>query len=114
MYTYIYIYIYIVPGPVLSLSADPEVVQLTLSWNPPTELNGPIIVYEISYGIHGEDDMTYINTTATLYTLVGFSPNSVVSFQVRAYTMIGPGEIASNQVSTGSVREFLYSYTCCC
>ena len=104
--------IFIVPGPVLSLSADPEVVQLTLSWKPPIELNGPIIVYEISYGI-GEDDMTYTNTTATRYTLKGYSPNTVVSFQVRAYTVIGPGEIASNRVSTGSVREFLYSYTCC-
>lgn len=96
----------VVPGPVSSLSADPEVVQITLSWNPPTEQNGQIIVYEIIYGTGEDNNMTYTNTTATRYTLEGFSPNTVVSFQVRAYTKIGPGRNVSSQVSTGSVREF--------
>ena len=96
----------VVPGPVSSLSVDPEVVQITLSWNPPTEQNGQIIVYEIIYNGTGGDNMTYTNTTATQYTLEGFSPNTVVSFQVQAYTKIGAGKNVSSQVSTGSVREF--------
>ena len=94
----------VVPGPVSSLSVDPEVVQITLSWNPPTEQNGQIIVYEIIY--NGTGNMTYTNTTTTRYTLEGFSPSTVVLFQVQAYTKIGPGKNVSSQVSTGSVREF--------
>ena len=97
--------VHAVPGPVSSLSANPEVVQLNVSWNPPNEPNGIIIAYEVGFGDQGS--FKYTNTSATWYTLRGFSPNTIVSFQVRAYTKIGPGKTVSSQVSTGSVREFL-------
>ena len=32
------------------------------------------------------------NTSATQYTLRNLSPNTVVTFSVRAYTIAGPGE----------------------
>ena len=79
----ILISVHAVPGPVSSLSANPEVVQLTVSWNPPNEPNGIIIAYEVGYGNQGS--FKYTNTTTTRYILWGYSPNTVVSFQVRAY-----------------------------
>ena len=84
------------------LSATPEVVQLTISWSPPSEPNGVIIAYEVYSNNSG-----YTNTSATQLTLRDLSPNTVVTYRVRAYTIIGPGASVTGQASTGSVREFV-------
>ena len=78
-----------VPGPVTDLSATPGVVQLTISWSPPLEPNGRITMYQISYNTGVE-----YNTSATQHTLRDLTPNTAVTFSVRAYTIIGPGESA--------------------
>ena len=91
-----------VPGPVSDLSASPEVIQLTISWSPPSEPNGVIIAYEVYSNSSG-----YTNTSATQLTLRDLSPNTVVTYSVRAYTNIGPGENETDQASTGSVRKFI-------
>ena len=52
------------------------------------------------------------NTSATQYTLRDLTPNTVVVFSVRAYTIIGPGENVTDQASTTSVREFILSSLC--
>ena len=114
---------YTVPGPITNLSAIPGVVQLHISWNPPSELNGVIIVYEVCSNISGV--INYTNTPATQHTLRDLPPNTVVTFNVRAYTIIGPGEYVTGQNTTGSVREYYscllkyfllatYSYIVCC
>ena len=89
-----------VPGPVSDLSAAPGVVQLTISWSPPSEPNGRITMYQISYSTG-----VVFNTLATQHTLRDLTPNSLVVFSVRAYTIIGPGENVTMQTSTTSVRK---------
>ena len=91
-----------VAGPVISLLATSGVVQLTISWSPPTEPNGVIIAYEVYSNSSG-----YTNTSATQLTLRDISPNTVVTYSVIAYTIIGPGASVTGQASTGSVRELL-------
>ena len=103
-----------VPGPVSGLSATPGVVQLTISWSPPSEPNGRITMYQISYSTGVE----YNTTSATQHILTDLTPNTVVVFTVRAYTIIGPGENVTNQASTTSVREYcayipLHSFIIC-
>ena len=92
--------VHAVPGPVSDLSATPGVVQLTISWSPPSEPNGRITMYQISYNTGLE-----FNTSATQHTLRDLPPNTVVVFSVRAYTIIGPGENVTDQASTTSVRK---------
>ena len=70
-----------VPGPVFGLSAAPEVVQLTISWSPPTEPNGVIIAYEI--GSNSSGVFTYSNTTDTQDILRGLLINTFVAFSLR-------------------------------
>ena len=91
-----------VAGPVISLLATSGVVQLTISWSPPSEPNGVILAYEVYSNSSG-----YTNTSATQLTLRDLSPNTVVTYSVRAYTIIGPGASVTGQASTGSVRELL-------
>ena len=98
---------YTVPGPISNLSAIPEVVKLHILWSPPSELNGVFIVYEVCSNITGV--VSYISTSATQHTLGDLPPNTVVTFSVRAYTNIGPGEYVTGQATTGSVREYCLS-----
>ena len=91
---------YTVPGPVFDLSAISDVAQVNILWNPPSELNGVILVYEVCSNISGMS-----NTSATQHTLRDLPPNTVVTFSVRAYTIIGPGEYVTGQTTTGHVRE---------
>ena len=94
-----------VPGPVSDLSAKSEftMVQLTISWSPPIEPNGVIIAYEI--GSNSSGVFTYSNTTDTQDILRDFTPNTVVVFSVRAYTIIGPGENVTDQSLTTIIRK---------
>ena len=90
-----------VPGPVSDLSATSGVVQLTISWSPPSEPNGVIIGYEVC----SNSSVSNTNTSATQLTLRDLPPNTIVTYSVRAYTIIGPGENVTGQASTGSVRK---------
>ena len=94
---------YAVPGQITGLSAIKGVVKLHISWSPPSEFNGVIIVYEVCSNITGV--LSYTNISATQHTLRDLPPNTVVTFGVRAYTIIGPGEYVTGQTTTGSVRE---------
>ena len=91
------------------LSATPGVVQLTISWSPPSEPNGIITMYQVSYNISGV--LNYTNTSATQHTLRDLPPNTVVTFSVRAYTIIGPGEAVSDSTSTTAIRECRKTHT---
>ena len=91
-----------VPGPVSDLTAIPGVIHIDISWSPTLEPNGVISNYEICYSAV----MNCINTSlATQHTLEDLSPNTVVTLSVRAYTIIGPGEMVSRIVSTTHVRK---------
>ena len=103
---------YTVPGPVSGLSTTPEVIQLTILWNPPSEPNGRITAYQIRYRF-SDREISIIDTSATRHTLEGFKPNTVVTFSIIAYTIEGPGENVTFQTSTGSVRELREYLTAC-
>ena len=95
---------YTVPGPVLSPSATAAKTQLTVSWSPPSEPNGLIIVYELRFSFNEicscNSSTTTVNTSATQHTLRDLPPNTVVTFSIRAYTLIGPGEYVTGQACT--------------
>ena len=90
-----------VPGPVTGLAATSGIVELTVSWTPPSEPNGVIIMYEVCTNSSGV--FSYTNTSATQHTLRDLPPNTVVIFSVRAYTIIGPGEYVTGQASTVAI-----------
>ena len=86
------------------LSADPGVVHINISWDPPTEPNGVIVNYEVGFTV-GTGILNYINTVDTHYTLTNVSPDTEVALTVRAYTSIGPGNSVFSAVSTTAIRE---------
>ena len=93
-----------VPGPVSDLIAISGVIHVDISWSPTLEPNGIISNYEVCHRIHS-GVMSCTNTSDTQYTLEYLSPHTVVTFSVRAYTIIGPGEAVSRNVSTTYVRK---------
>ena len=95
--------VYTVPGPVSNLSVVPGVAEVDISWNPPSEPNGIIVNYEVGLFFNGE--LKNINTSDTQYTLRDVSPGLPVSITVRAYTVIGPGNISVATASTMAVRK---------
>ena len=66
------------------------------------ELNGVIIVYEVC---SDSEMFSCTNTSATNHTQKNIPPETSVTIAVRAYTIIGPGENATVENSTESVRE---------
>ena len=93
-----------VPGLVTNLSVTPEVVQITIFWSPPSDPNGVIV----KYGVHATSNAsngTSSFTTATQHTIKELPPSTNITFNVRAYTMIGPGPNVTGQVSTDQVRK---------
>ena len=74
------------------------VIQVTILWSPPLEPNGAIVAYELRS--NGNGSLNYINTSDTHHTLKNLPPNTVVTFSVRAYTIIGPGEYVTGQATT--------------
>ena len=85
------------------LSATPGVVQLTISWSPPSEPNGIITMYQVSYNISGV--LNYTNMSATQLTLRDLPPSTIVTFSIRAHTIIGPGEAVTYNTLTRNIRE---------
>ena len=55
-----------------------------------------------------ECSATPTHRSATQHTLRDFPPNTVVTFSVRAYTIIGPGEYVTGQASTESIHKYIY------
>ena len=97
-------FLYTAPGPVSGLSADPGVVHVNITWNPPIEPNGVIVNYEVGFTF-GTGVLKYINTVDTHYTLTNVPPDTEVTLTVRAYTSIGPGNSLFSAVSTTDIRE---------
>ena len=94
-----------VPGTVASLTVYTSVTELTLSWSPPLELNGVIIIYEVCSDSSDSEIFICTNTSATNHKMMNIPPETSVSIAVRAYTIIGPGENVTVENSTESVRE---------
>ena len=93
-----------VPGPVSNLSVIPGVVEVNITWNPPSERNGIIVVYELGFSL-GSTILNNTNTSDTQYTLRDLPPSSVITTIVRAYTVIGPGDFSNTVSNTMDVRK---------
>ena len=95
---------YIVPGPVSNLSVVPGVVEVNISWNPPSEPNGMIVIYELGFSVGGTM-LNNTNTSDTQYTLRDLPPSTSIVTVVRAYTVIGPGDYSDIATTTMVVRK---------
>ena len=96
--------LYTVPGLVTNLSVTPEVVQVTIFWNPPSDPNGVINEYGVHATSNASNGISSF-TSATQHTISDLPPSTNITFSVRAYTMIGPGPNVTGQVSTDRVRK---------
>lgn len=68
--------------------------SIRLQWDPPAKRhqNGDIVLYEVFYHQQKQttEDWTS-NTTKTNMTVEGLAPVTDYNFQIRAYTLVGPG-----------------------
>ena len=90
------------------IQSGTEIQVINITWNIPSVHNGVIIVYEIRYresNSNGPYNMT--NTTNTQHSIGGLLPNTNYTIEVRAYTIVGPGEWTDTQVSTCNIRRSL-------
>ena len=78
---------YTVPSPVSCLQATSGIVQFTVSWTPPSESNRVIICYEVR-----SNNQHISHTAHTERPPLPPNTSTVVTFRVRAYTIIGQGE----------------------
>ena len=87
-----------------NLSVVPGVVEVNISWNPPSERNGVIVVYELGFSVGGTI-LNNTNTSDTQYTLRDLPPSTLITTVVRAYTVIGPGDYSNIAKNTMDVRK---------
>lgn len=89
--------IHVVPGPVVDLSSSLLEMTIELTWNPPSEPNGVITNYQVTYRVNNSRLVT-INTTdsnTTSFTITSLTPGTRVSnISVSAYTSAGRGVVA--------------------
>ena len=77
------------------LVAEPRFTSVVFTWNPPQELHGVIIAYEVTYRT-GNQGLITTNTTdfSTTFSTPELLPGTNVSgISVRAYTGVGPGDV---------------------
>ena len=100
-----------VPGPVSSLLVTPGVVQVNITWSPPSEPNGVIVHYEIVFFISDGVENSINVSKCTQHTVRNLPPNTPVTFSVRAHT-IGPGQPVTTNTSTMNIRESRIQAAC--
>ena len=91
------------PQSVLLTVTSPSEISMFWSEVPPVHRNGVITLYEVSYSSlsNSEDShnpvTTLLNTTHLSVNLTGLEEFVNYSFQVRAYTEVGPGPYSEQQ-----------------
>ena len=78
-----------VPSPPIGLKADNiKATSMTISWQPPHDVNGIIRGYQVSYTLHGESEWFHdVAKNATSTELIGLRPNTEYTIRVRAKTV---------------------------
>ena len=66
--------------------------SVTLQWRPPETPNGVITQYSILYD---GTNITNFGNNMLMDTIEGLSPDTVYDVQLRAHTVVGPGEPSS-------------------
>ena len=108
-----------VPSIVESLTGIGFATRIELSWTPPTELNGIITEYFLTYSTgSGELSSENIPASVTNYTVTGLEENTLYRLTVSAETGAGRGEGSTVSVRTlpdgGSCSMQLRTYMCLC
>ena len=66
--------------------------SVTLQWRPPLTPNGIITQYSILYN---GTNITNFGNNMLMDSIEGLSPDTVYTLQLRAHTVVGPGEPSS-------------------
>ena len=77
---------------------------ITLTWQPPPDPNGVIIMYQVTYST--DEVVNTYNPTSPTVTIMGLLPNTTYTFSVTAYIMTGIGTPQQVQSSTAAIREY--------
>ena len=81
--------------------------SVTLQWMPPEYPNGVIVRYSIHYdGIDIDKFGDYASHKMT-GVIEGLSPDTEYVFELKAYTMVGPGPPVSLIVKTGKLLNMI-------
>ena len=90
-----------VPSIVEALTGIGFATRIKLSWTPPTELNGIITEYFLTYSTgSGELSSANIAASVTSYTVTGLEENTLYQLTVSAETSAGRGEGSTVSVRT--------------
>eukprot|EP00731_Ephydatia_muelleri_P025263 Em0017g346a len=91
-------------GPVTGLQATKNTfTTITLTWQPPPNPNGMIIMYQVTYSI--DEVVNTHNPTSPTVTITGLLPNTTYTFSVAAYIMTGIGTPQQVQSSTAAIPD---------
>nr|XP_046227677.1 protein sidekick-1-like isoform X2 [Scatophagus argus] len=99
-----------VPGPPVRM-VFPEVrlSSVRVVWQPPTNPNGIILGYQISYRLDSRDPQRWttveVGSNARQFTVTGLSPEQTYVFRVTARTAVGWGDEQEALVVTTERRE---------
>ncbi|XP_073323462.1 protein sidekick-1 [Pagrus major] len=99
-----------VPGPPVRM-VFPEVrlSSVRVVWQPPTNPNGIILGYQISYRLDSRDPQRWttveVGSNARQFTVTGLSPEQTYVFRLTARTAVGWGEAQEALVVTTERRE---------
>ncbi|XP_074553803.1 protein sidekick-1-like isoform X2 [Halichoeres trimaculatus] len=98
-----------VPGPAVRMMF-PEVrlSSIRVVWQPPTNPNGIILGYQISYRLDSRDTRwttVEVGSNARQFTVTGLSPEQTYVFRLTARTAVGWGEEQEAIVVTTERRE---------
>uniref|UniRef100_A0A672ZLG2 Sidekick cell adhesion molecule 1a n=1 Tax=Sphaeramia orbicularis TaxID=375764 RepID=A0A672ZLG2_9TELE len=99
-----------VPGPPVRM-VFPEVrlSSVRVVWQPPTNPNGILLGYQISYRLDSRDPLRWttveVGSNARQFTVTGLAPEQTYAFRLTARTAVGWGEEQEALVVTTERRE---------
>ncbi|XP_060911472.1 protein sidekick-1-like isoform X1 [Labrus mixtus] len=99
-----------VPGtPVRMVFPEVRLSSVRVVWQPPTNSNGIILGYQISYRLDSRDPLRWttveVGSNARQFTVTGLSPEQTYVFRLTARTAVGWGEEQEALVVTTERRE---------
>ncbi|KAK2817285.1 hypothetical protein Q5P01_025476 [Channa striata] len=98
------------PGPpVRMVFPEVQLSSVRVVWQPPTNPNGIILGYQISYRLDSRDPLRWttveVGSNARQFTVTGLSPEQTYVFRLTARTAVGWGEVQEALVVTTERRE---------
>ena len=94
----------LVPGPAQNLGVLQKTLStITLTWQPPLMPNGVITQYQLAWG---SSLTSYMN--AQFVVVSGLNVSTTYTFNITAWTVVGPGQSTAVQATTALIRECTY------